>query len=103
MWGCAILGGRRGEGGRSSAAVTRLGWCLWREPGNLPVVYLVTQDGIWGTGSDDVGFIQSTKAPKHLERVEVKREDIFAPPRAQPRHLAQRVLQGGKVTKYQAS
>jgi len=34
------------------------------ERGNLPVVYLVTQDGIWGTGSDDVGLIQSTKAPK---------------------------------------
>ena len=41
--------------------------------------------------------------PPHLERVEVKREDIFAPPSAQPRHLAQRVLQGGKVTKHQAS
>ena len=38
--------------------------CEGREPGNLPVVYLVTQDGIWGTGSDDVGLIQSTKAPK---------------------------------------
>ena len=35
-----------------------------REPGNLPVAYLVTQDGIWGSGSDDVGLIQSTKAPK---------------------------------------
>ena len=33
-------------------------------PFELPVVYLVTQDGIWGSGSDDVGLIQSTKAPK---------------------------------------
>ena len=33
-----------------------------RLPGNLPVVYLVTQDTNWGTGSDDVGLIQSTKA-----------------------------------------
>jgi len=31
--------------------------------GNLPVVYFVTQVGNWGTGSDDVGLIQSTKAP----------------------------------------
>ena len=36
---------------------------LGRLPRNLPVVYLVTQVGIWGTGSDDVGLIQSTKAP----------------------------------------
>ena len=70
MWGCAIFGGRRGEGGwggRGShdqgGEVTRLGWCLWREPGSLPVVYLVTKNGIWGTGSDDVGLIQSTTAP----------------------------------------
>ena len=34
-------------------------------PGNLPVVDLVTQDEIWGSGNDDVGLIQSTKAPKH--------------------------------------
>ena len=36
-----------------------------RLPGSLPVGYLVTQVGNWGTGSDDVGLIQSTKAPKH--------------------------------------
>jgi hypothetical protein len=32
-------------------------------PGSLPVVYLVTQVGNWGLGNDDVGLIQSTKAP----------------------------------------
>ena len=41
---------------------------LQNPPGNLPVVYLVTQVGNWGTGNDDVGLIQSTKAPNpHLE------------------------------------
>ena len=34
-----------------------------RLPGSLPVAYLVTQVGNWGSGSDDVGLIQSTKAP----------------------------------------
>ena len=36
-------------------------------PSNLPVVYLVTQVGNWGTGSDDVGLIR-TKAPKMFSR-----------------------------------
>ena len=48
---------------RKGGEVTRLGWYQWHEPGNLPVVYLVTQVGNWGTGNDDVGLIQSTKAP----------------------------------------
>ena len=34
-------------------------------PRSLPVAYLVTQVGNWGTGSDDVGLMKSTKAPKH--------------------------------------
>ena len=33
------------------------------------------QNRVWSTGSDDVGLIQSTKAPKHLPRL--------PPPRAQ--------------------
>ena len=33
-----------------------------RLPGNLPVAYLVTQVGNWGSGSDDVGLMNSTKA-----------------------------------------
>jgi hypothetical protein len=41
----------------------RLGWWRDREPGSLPVAYLVTQVGNWGSGSDDVGLMQSTKAP----------------------------------------
>ena len=32
-------------------------------PVRRSVVHLVTQDGIWGSGNDDVGLIQSTKAP----------------------------------------
>ena len=48
---------------RKGGEVTRLGWYLWHEPGSLPVVYLVTQVGNWGTRSDNVGLIQSTKAP----------------------------------------
>ena len=32
-------------------------------PRNLPVAYPVTQVGNWGTGSDDVGLMKSTKAP----------------------------------------
>ena len=35
----------------------RLGWWRDREPGSLPVAYLVTQVGNWGSGSDDVGLI----------------------------------------------
>ena len=35
-----------------------------RDPaGNSTVVCLVMQNGIWSTGSDDVGLIQSTNAP----------------------------------------
>ena len=63
------------KGGRSAAPrktekgesdKTRLALC--RLPGSLPVTYLVIQVGNWSTGSDDVGLIQSTKAPKHLLR-----------------------------------
>ena len=32
-------------------------------PENSIVVYLVMQNRVWSTGSDDVGLIQSTKAP----------------------------------------
>ena len=41
---------------------------LMGRPRNLPVAYLVTQVGNWGTGSDDVGLIQSTKAPNQSSR-----------------------------------
>ena len=51
---------------------------LGRLPGNLPVVYLVTQDGIWGTGSDDVGLIQSTKAPMTSFLQDLRRGEVFA-------------------------
>ena len=58
---------RRGERRKKKAkrgGSTKTRPALCRLPGNLPVVYLVTQVGNWGTGSDDVGVIQSTKAPK---------------------------------------
>ena len=44
---CDLRGayGGRGEE-RKGGGVTRLGWCQWHEPGSLPVVYLVTQDGV---------------------------------------------------------
>jgi hypothetical protein len=69
----------------------------WREPGNLPVVYLVTQDGIWGTGSDDVSLIQSTKAPKGFDHAvgERVRSGLLDGARAGDRyveHLGFRVL-----------
>ena len=47
----------------ASEPVTRLGQPR-RLPGSLPVAYPVIQVGNWSTGSDDVGLIQSTKAPK---------------------------------------
>ena len=55
---------------------TRQALCRW--PGSLPVVYLVTQVGNWGTGNDDVGLIQSTKAPSsrfHHIRARTPHED----------------------------
>ena len=51
--------------GPSPSSKTRQALCRW--PGNLPVVYFVIQVGNWGTGNDDVGLIQSTKAPKSTD------------------------------------
>ena len=71
-WTLAALPKERGsEAGPSAPRKTQKGGKLQSSvspcglPGNSPVVYLVTQDGNWGTVSDDVGLIQSTKAPKH--------------------------------------
>ena len=52
-----------GGEGRGAVRPSREGQ-LFCPPGNSSVVYLYHTIEVWGVGGDDVGFIQSTKAPK---------------------------------------
>ena len=56
-------GGQGGGAARQTRSRPRQLAVLMGRPSSLPVVCLVTQVGNWGTGSDDVGLIQSTQAP----------------------------------------
>ena len=74
------------KGGALHCTTRRLGGPLDGLPGNSFVAYLYHTIEVWGVGVDDVGLIQSTKAPKHQTRLGPEAGSVFCsvPRRARP-------------------